>query len=194
MSSEIYSLYDQSLEYLTRLSAYAAWNSNCLGGFIEEDIDHMAITLMRRDLLILAATARNFTEYTKSVNFMKSIRFKSSILKQSLGEDMLEDGAHLNLYQALSRVLHSKNTGIIFGINPLMHICSNDEYTNYLITAEFRNRYYNEGVMISVRSEKSKNTYFYLGRLLRNLAMFLHMVVEDQGVRGTIMDRGIRYM
>ena len=193
MSSEVYALYDQSLEFLTRLSGYVRWSSKCLGGFVEEDVDHMAIALIRRDLLMFAATTRNLTEYTRSVSNMKEIRFKTSIINPSLGEKMVEDGIYLNIYQALSRILHSEDTTIMLGISPLMHSRSRDAYENYLLLTKFRDKFYDEGTLVGVRSEKEESTYFYLERLLKSVAMFLHVIVEAQRVRGTIMDLAIRH-
>jgi hypothetical protein len=74
MGSDIVFLYDQVIETLARLHAFSSVRAGDPGSNdVEDDIDHVAELMAKRDLLTFAASARNFAEASKTVGDMRSI-------------------------------------------------------------------------------------------------------------------------
>lgn len=194
MSKEINALYDQSLEYLTRVSSCVCWNGGSSGGFVEGEIDHMGEILLKRDLLIFAASMRNLTEACANVRELKSINLRLSTMNHTIVGDMLSDSISINFYQAFSRILHSIETDVFFRINPLRHMRSSDQFLNYQILSSYGKKCYPDGTVVIVNTEKETTTTFYLKRLVMASSIYLHKALEDPRLSEKFSERYLRDM
>jgi len=78
---------------------------------VEDDVDHVAELLLRRDPLTFAASTRNFAEASGATKEMRTIGIPTC---QLLPPPFFTEGAEtITLYQALSRILHSSSIEIL---------------------------------------------------------------------------------
>ncbi|MEZ2146377.1 hypothetical protein AAE026_29390 [Bradyrhizobium sp. DN5] len=116
-NSDLYFLYDQVIESLTRLHSFAAMRVRDLDNSndVEDDVDHVAELLLRRDLLTFAASTRNFAEASSATKEMRTIGIPTcQLLPPPVKAPFFTEGAEtITLYQALSRILHSSSIKIL---------------------------------------------------------------------------------
>ena len=116
MSSEIVFLYDQVIEQLARLQAFCSMRMTTLAQDtdVEEDVESLLSILAKRDLLILAASTRNFADSCDSVSRMKNVNIKTSKILNAIAPPYLTDSEiQVSLYKCLSRVLHARSVRIL---------------------------------------------------------------------------------
>lgn len=104
------------IETLARLHAFSSVRAGDLGSNdVEDDIDHVAELMAKRDLLTFAASTRNFAEASKTVGDMRSIGVPTcKLLPPPLAAPFFAEGSEtITLYQALSRILHSNSIDIL---------------------------------------------------------------------------------
>jgi hypothetical protein len=105
-------LYDQLREHMARLYAFCSIRSNLLDieGDTEDEVDNIFVLLFRRDLLVFAATLRNFAESISLVENMKKIEVPDSEIDLEKDPPYFRDKkSSINFYSCISRILHSHN-------------------------------------------------------------------------------------
>ena len=136
-------LYDQVLENFVRLQCFAATVPEHKDGEFDDDLDHIRDLLAKRDLLLFSATIRNFAESTETLPLMKVQSAGMSELFLSNGAPFHRDKrvgrpptlVKLNLYQMVSRVLHSRRLDILCRPAAFFHKMSrdSDEYVRLIV-------------------------------------------------------------
>jgi hypothetical protein len=132
MSRELIFLYDQVIESLTRLHAFGSTRARDLGGGhdVEDDVDQVAELLFRRDLLVFAASTRNFAEACDAVKDMRArVIPLCKFLSPPTAPFFVETTETITLYQTLSRILHSAELRICRSADDFEHllVSSTDE-------------------------------------------------------------------
>ncbi len=108
--TDIVFLYDQVTECIARLHAFSAVKPGTLpnASDIEDEIDNVAELLAKRDLLMLAASTRNFAEACSSVRLLRARSVPlCTLVVPPAAPFFVETSKRITLYQALSRLLHS---------------------------------------------------------------------------------------
>jgi hypothetical protein len=158
MSRELVFLYDQVIESLTRLHAFASTRARDLGGGhdVEDDVDQVAELLFRRDLLVFAASARNFAEACDAVRDMRTrVIPLCKLLSPPTWPFFVEETETITLYQALSRILHSAELRICRSADDFEHLLASSTDDLLLAIQKRRGRpVESTEPIILIRSEK----------------------------------------
>jgi hypothetical protein len=158
MSRELVFLYDQVIESLTRLHAFASTRARDLGGGhdVEDDVDQVAELLFRRDLLVFAASARNFAEACDAVRDMRTrVIPLCKFLSPPTSPFFVEQTETITLYQALSRILHSAELRICRSADDFEHLLASSTDDLLLAIQKRRGRpVESTEPIILIRSEK----------------------------------------
>jgi hypothetical protein len=182
-------LYDQVVESLTRLHAFWSMRVNDLATHedVEEDIDGVADLLAKRDLLIFAASARNFAEACKALGEMRSRPVRTSKLLSPPVKPFFVEGLEtITLYQALSRILHSSNIDICrSAIDYEFLVSSSSDELISMIDSRRGKAVENTEPIIAIRSEQDPPTLLRLRSVVLSSCDFLNRVsdrlrAEDQ--------------
>lgn len=108
-------LYDQTIEQMARLHAFCGSSRGALSGSgdAQDDIDQVVDLLAKRDLLTFSASLRNFAESANTVQYMRTTYIDTrTLIHPPEPPFSLSDGKSLTLYQALSRIIHSRTLRI----------------------------------------------------------------------------------
>jgi hypothetical protein len=182
MSTEFTFLYDQAIESLARLHAFQSMQVNDLGRTddVEGDVDYVAEMLVRRDLLIFSASTRNFAEACEAAKEMRATAVPTSeLVNPPRAPFFIEGSQTITLYQALSRLLHSKT----------MMVCrSSGDYEYLLATSRehlLRMISSRRGLpaertepIIAIESEKDPRTYLRLRSIVIKSCEFFNRVSD----------------
>lgn len=182
-------LYDQVVESLARLHAFWSMRVNDLATHadVEEDIDGVADLLAKRDLLIFAASARNFAEACKALGEMRSRPVRiSKILSPPVKPFFVEKLETITLYQTLSRILHSSSIDICrSAVDYEFFVSSSSDELIQMIDSRRGKVAENTEPLIAIRSEQDPMTLLRLRSIVLSSCDFLNRVsdrlsAEDQ--------------
>jgi hypothetical protein len=113
---DIVFLYDQVAESIARLHTFASARGDELGdghGDVEDDVNALTVLLARRDLLVLAASTRNFVETARATQSARDLKIQTSEIFISAGPPFCRDKkTSITVYQCLSRILHAHHLRI----------------------------------------------------------------------------------
>src|SRR4051812_45469398 len=114
--NDIIFLYDQVAESISRLRSFAALRATELTSHsdTQDDIDTLTELLAKRDLLVFAASMRNFVEASAGITAAKESKIITSEIFISAGPPFCRDTRiSINVYQCLSRILHAVELRIL---------------------------------------------------------------------------------
>lgn len=104
-------LFDQLLELMVRLYEFCSIRSDHLNLDLDIDdrIDDIFVAVFKKDLLIFAATLRNFSEQASLVGVLKNIQLADAEIDLENGPPYFrEKDTATDLYRCVSRILHSR--------------------------------------------------------------------------------------
>ncbi|MBI5260256.1 MAG: hypothetical protein HY852_00375 [Bradyrhizobium sp.] len=183
MSSDIVFLYDQVIEALVRLHAFSCMRVGELGGGndTEEDIDHVAELIAKRDLLTFAASTRNFAEATKAVADMRSIGVPTCKLKPlpATAPFFAEGSETITLYQTLSRILHAGSIELLRSTADYeFQLASSDEEYLQMIGRRRGRATEKSEPLVLLRSEKDLPALLRLRSMILRTCAFLNVISD----------------
>lgn len=196
---DIIFLYDQVLENIARLNNFAAVRGSGLKTHpdIRDDIDSLTEHLARRDLLVLAASMRNFAETAKATKLVRSTNIVTSEIFISAGPPFVRDAKKsISLYQCLSRVLHAHDLRIFRTASDYYRVIatSANDYLNRILS--FRRQGGNsdncEEPLIGMITEREKLTLVRLQYLLAAVCNVLGELSEDFSKKKIFLQRDYR--
>jgi hypothetical protein len=202
MTAELNFLYDQVLEGFSRLDCF----SSSRKGYdeferdgtddVDEDIEHITGLLARRDLLVFAASLRNFAESTKSISLMKEQSLNLSEPYISNGPPFFRESKRkLNLHQAVSRILHSHQTDVLhdpFGFVSATFDGDDPVGLYNKLVAEKPNFPARILPMITTRTEKEGVSFFALSSLINAAKNYTELEMDALSHERTFIQRSLR--
>ncbi len=183
MSADVVFLYDQVIETLTRLHSFSSAKERDLENDddVESDIDHVAELLAKRDLLIFAASTRNFAESCKAVHEMRTIGVPTcSLLPPPVAAPFFTEGVGtLTLYQVLSRILHSNAVEICRSARDYENLSarSTEEFLRMIETRRRKPIERSEPLVV-LQGEKDPFTLLRLRSIIVRSCVFLNQVSD----------------
>ncbi len=180
-------LYDQILESFVRLKELSAVQNEDESNEFTDDLEHMHELLAKRDLLIFAATLRNFAESTETANLMKTKPVTMSELYLSSGWPFHRDirstraknSKKPNLYQIVSRILHAHNIDILSSQYAMLARLSTTTDNYFALISEYANkqdRYVEPIILISTKDEPL--SFVLLSRILGASQAYLNDTIS----------------
>jgi hypothetical protein len=172
-------LYDQTVEQLVRLHAFRCTKRDNFdqSGDVEDDVDTIAELLAKRDLLIFAASLRNLAEAGKAVDKMRELRLPTSVVMvPPRAPYFKQSGATLSLYQALSRIIHSRAITVCRSSFDFFLLIARTEDELY---SSVKEPVINSETLIVLQTEQDPATAIELKSLIQVTCSFLNSVSED---------------
>jgi hypothetical protein len=180
-------LYDQLIESTARLHAFSSTGNlrRINNHDVEDDVDAMIVLLARRDLLVFAASARNFAEACKASVEMRKIAVNTCIpLDPPQPPFFKETTSSISLYQALSRIIHSIELQVLQKDHDYALLVKTlDEVLHWIDSRRFRERERSEPTIL-VKTEQDGSTLLRLGTLLSCTCDFLNPVLDRLAKEG----------
>jgi hypothetical protein len=196
---EINFLYDQVLELFVRLNSFCVATpheqKNEKGGNIDYEIYLMSEALFKRDMLVFAASLRNFAEATKTTKAMKGHIVLLSEIYWSGGfpynRDSNAKGADaINIYQTVSRILHASSLDIL---SDKLSICTKIfSFNDALHHAHEVNDKRVFSPLICVQTDKEPQTLFLLSRFLNASRIYIDSIIDHLGDQKIYIERSLR--
>jgi hypothetical protein len=167
---------------MTRLHAFCSMKNGNFRTFgdIEDDIDHVVDLLTKRDLLVFAASTRNFAEAAESVDDMRTTFVATcTLLLPPAPPFFIEDSSSITLCQALSRIIHSNELRICRAANDYEFLLasSSDEFIRMVVRRHGKEAERSE-TLVMVRTERDPVTFLQLRSLLSSACDFMNKVSD----------------
>lgn len=180
-----------------RVRAYSRWIDGDDGGGAVEDVDHVARLLARRDLLMLAASLRNFAEASRTVYQLRqqSVALLEPIIppEPPFFRAARGDKSCVNLYSALSRILHSAVTE--FNSDGTVSIGYLDEislFDKYRLVNEIRKIKYRDRMVIFIISKNDGESIIFVDEMIYSIEKYIDNVTEKFEERSIYLNRTLR--
>ncbi|KKX34079.1 hypothetical protein [Rhizobium sp. LC145] len=161
--------YDEAVERIARLAAYATSRSLKILGF--GDYFSLAEELCKKDLIILAISVRRLAEMTKSTSELKNLRIKAMITDERGNHT----GGQENCWDIVGNILHGVEIDVFKDVG---------KYISEDFMEIMRNKDEIDAA-ISIKSEKFHKKMFKLTDFLRCINEYLDKADE------TLSDNGI---
>lgn len=196
MSSDLTFLYDQVLESLVRVHAYGRWVDREDANEAAEDVDHMATLLARRDLLVLAASLRNFSELSRtspqlrqeSISLLETVvPVRPPFIQRARGGKN-----SISLYSALSRILHSVLTEISSDGRCVFMFCRGLEKSKISIINYIHNNEIEIGTIIYTINDQDDQSMFLLNDLLFSIERYLDYSIRELATKNVFVSKSLR--
>ena len=196
---DIVFLYDQVIEHVVRLETFASVRGPAdeTHGDIRDDIDSVTLMLARRDLLVLAASMRNFIEITKGMKLAKATNITTSEIFISGGPPFFRDTKEtITVYQCLSRVLHANYFRIFRDVSNYYSAVTTDpkEFFSRILAFEREggdtSSY--EEPLIAISTEQDKVTMLRLKYVLTGVCEVLGKLSDELSEKKIFLQRDYR--
>ena len=172
-------LYDQTIEHLVRLHSFRCTKKDNFdeGGDVEDDVDHIADLLAKRDLLIFSASLRNLAEAAKAVEKMRELRLATcKLIVPPQPPYFIRSGETLSLYQALSRIIHSRAITICrSSVDFWLFIARTDDEILSTVTQPA----FHSETLLLLQTERDPATAVDMKSLIQITCFFLNSVSEE---------------
>lgn len=182
MSADVVFLYDQVIEHLVRLRWLASSAELAIPDLVSEDIDHVAELLAKRDLLVFAASLRNFGEATSSIPSMRKFSARLSQATPETVDFHREIEQTITLYGALSRILHAKYVTIVRLPELLLPF---DEYAK-TVADPSRKRKFLRRPLVRLSTKRDGETLVMIDSVISMSCQYLAMVLKALGPRAML--------
>lgn len=188
VSTELHYLYDNLVESLLRIHQFAQVKFSEVSGETREDWEHVAHLIARRDILILAASVRNFSESTNTTDNLKtrSIQIHQPIKPFAFPftNKLKGNVSSISIHQAYSRIIHAIEMDLLSGARLIAALTDcTDPYGMYKNIERFKQTAVSAHTLISLKTEKCETSLFSLNDLIDQTIHFVdhcHSVIPAE--------------
>jgi hypothetical protein len=198
MSDAVF-LYDQVIEQVARLQTFCSTREIALSAGEEAQDDVIAVisALAKRDLLTMAATARNLSESVRPLEPLREIKIATAELSLRDSPPFFKEKDQLvTMYQCLSRVLHAGDTKILRSKRDYDVLLSRteDELLDRIFDGSPRELAYQlHEPLVLLSTKKEGLTLVRMQDVLSGTCKFLNIVSDLLAEQKIFVSRDIRF-